>query len=111
MNTNELRQTEVFKKMVVDYGPAVELYLEHFTIEETWSCESPESFRCEFKNKYRFSYTSDVDFMYKMLEKATIAEPLKYYIDSKKYHDDLTGENGGFISFEKNTFFWLFKAP
>ena len=30
-------------------------------------------------------------------------------LDSQKYHDELTGENGGFISFEKNTFFWLFK--
>ena len=34
MNVNALRETTVFKKLVSHYGPAVELYLEHFVKEQ-----------------------------------------------------------------------------
>ena len=109
MKISELRQTKKYSDMILMYGPAVELYIENFTNEETWECDSPEAFEREFKSKYKFNYAHVRDFTFKMLQKATIAEALKHYIDSQKYHDELTGENGGFISFEKNTFFWLFK--
>ena len=112
MKTNELRQTKKYSDMVLMYGPAVELYIENFTNEDTWECDSPESFEREFKSKYKFNYAHVRDFTFKMLQKATIAEPLKYYIDFKRYHDDLMVKNGGdFVSFEKDGFYWLFEQP
>ena len=110
MKISELRQTKKYSDMILMYGPAVELYIENFTNEETWECDSPEAFEREFKSKYKFNYAHVRDFTFKMLQKATIAEPLKYYIDFKRYHDDLTVKNEGcFISIKKDGLYWLFE--
>ena len=112
MNAHELRQTTNYKSMVLHYGPAVELYIKNFTNEDTWECDSPEAFEREFKNKYRFNYSSARDFTFKMLQNETMPGNLKYYIDFNRYHDDLMVKNGGdFVSFEKDGFYWLFEQP